>query len=139
MHNVRLSAGPLLTMADVCAAHVAHKVCAFAGKRSCMNDNTCTCTQKNDSTNTNNEAMVSSTTTNSIKSSKPSFTESNQLQNKYLCCTVGVTNTVFPCPVLHGHAIRLDGRAVHCGNSSLGVHIRLFRSSPATCAETFLG
>lgn len=60
LHNVRLSAGPLLAMADVCAAHVAHKVCAFAGKRSSVinsGSNSISDTTSNEKSSRNEKTM----------------------------------------------------------------------------------
>ncbi|KPI90680.1 hypothetical protein ABL78_0116 [Leptomonas seymouri] len=58
---------------------------------------------------------------------------------KILTCTVGVTNTMISSPILHGDAVRLDGRIVHCGSSSMGIYIRFFRLSPSTRTETPAG
>ncbi|KAG5490380.1 hypothetical protein JKF63_00500 [Porcisia hertigi] len=58
---------------------------------------------------------------------------------RYLTCTVGVTNTIFSSPILHGDAVRLDGRLVHCGSSSMGIYIRFYRQSPSTRNETSAG
>nr|CAJ2477054.1 unnamed protein product [Leishmania braziliensis] len=58
---------------------------------------------------------------------------------RYLTCTVGVTNTMFSSPILHGDAVRLDGRLVHCGSSSMGIYIRFYRQSPSTRTETPAG
>ncbi|KAG5473831.1 hypothetical protein LSCM1_04462 [Leishmania martiniquensis] len=58
---------------------------------------------------------------------------------RYLTCTVGITNTMFSSPILHGDAVRLDGRLVHCGSSSMGIYIRFFRQSPSTRTETPAG
>lgn len=58
---------------------------------------------------------------------------------KYLCCTVGVTNTMFCAPVLHGDTVRLDGRVVHCGSSSVGVYINFYRQSYSARKETLAG
>lgn len=58
---------------------------------------------------------------------------------KYLTCTVGVTSTMFSSPILHGDAVRLDGRVVHCGSASMGIYIRFFRLSPSTRTETPAG
>ncbi|KAK7200096.1 Thioesterase superfamily [Novymonas esmeraldas] len=58
---------------------------------------------------------------------------------RYLTCTVGVTNTMFSSPILHGDAVRLDGRLVHCGASSMGIYIRFYRLSPSTRTETPAG
>ncbi|KAL7705544.1 hypothetical protein N2W54_005574 [Lotmaria passim] len=65
--------------------------------------------------------------------------QSAGMGNKILTCTVGVTNTMFSSPILHGDAVRLDGRVVHCGSSSMGVYIRFFRLSPSTRTETPAG
>lgn len=65
--------------------------------------------------------------------------QSRQTHERYLTCTVGVTNTMFSSPILHGDAVRLDGRVVHCGSSSLGVYIRFYRLSPTTRTETPVG
>lgn len=61
------------------------------------------------------------------------------LSEKILTCTVGVTNTTFACPILHGDAVRLDGRVVHLGASSMGVYIRFFRQSQSGHLETLAG
>ncbi|KAH9599154.1 Thioesterase domain [Trypanosoma melophagium] len=53
--------------------------------------------------------------------------------------TVGVSNTLFSSPVLHGDAVRMHGRLVFCGTSSLGIHIRFFRRSPPTLQESPAG
>ncbi|ORC90234.1 ATP-binding protein Cassette (ABC) superfamily [Trypanosoma theileri] len=53
--------------------------------------------------------------------------------------TVGVTNTMFSSPVLHGDSVRMHGRLVFCGTSSLGIHIRFFRRSPATLQDSPAG
>ncbi|CAG9577908.1 conserved hypothetical protein [Leishmania major strain Friedlin] len=58
---------------------------------------------------------------------------------RYLTCTVGVTNTMFSSPILHGDAVRLDGRLVCCGSSSMGIYIRFYRQSPSTRTETPAG
>ncbi|KAG5474121.1 hypothetical protein CUR178_04232 [Leishmania enriettii] len=58
---------------------------------------------------------------------------------RYLTCTVGITNTMFSSPILHGDAVRLDGRLVHCGSSSMGIYIRFYRQSPSTRTETPAG
>eukprot|EP00796_Vickermania_ingenoplastis_P000475 gene475-255_t len=58
---------------------------------------------------------------------------------KYLCCTVGVTNTMFCSPILHGDTLRLDGRVIHCGSSSIGVYITFYRSSYSCRRETLAG
>ncbi|CBZ23859.1 conserved hypothetical protein [Leishmania mexicana MHOM/GT/2001/U1103] len=58
---------------------------------------------------------------------------------RYLTCTVGVTNTMFSTPILHGDAVRLDSRLVHCGSSSMGIYIRFYRQSPSTRTETLAG
>ncbi|KAG5497366.1 hypothetical protein JIQ42_03852 [Leishmania sp. Namibia] len=58
---------------------------------------------------------------------------------RYLTCTVGITNTMFSSPILHGDAVRLDGRLVHCGSSSMGIYIRFYRQSPSTRTETLAG
>ncbi|TPP50728.1 Thioesterase family protein [Leishmania donovani] len=58
---------------------------------------------------------------------------------RYLTCTVGVTDTIFSSPILHGDAVRLDSRLVHCGSSSMGIYIRFYRQSPSTRTETPAG
>lgn len=58
---------------------------------------------------------------------------------RYLCCTVGVTNTMFCSPILHGDTVRLDGRVVHCGASSVGVYINFYRQSYSSRKETLAG
>ncbi|RNF11810.1 ATP-binding protein Cassette (ABC) superfamily [Trypanosoma conorhini] len=55
------------------------------------------------------------------------------------CSTVGVMHTRFSSPVLHGDAVRMNGRIVFCGASSLGVYIRFFRQSPSTLVEAPAG
>ncbi|KEG13813.1 ATP-binding protein Cassette (ABC) superfamily [Trypanosoma grayi] len=61
------------------------------------------------------------------------------LKQNISASTVGVTNTRFVSPVLHGDAIRMNGRLVFCGSSSLGIHIEFFRRSPSTLQETPAG
>ncbi|EPY36347.1 ATP-binding protein Cassette (ABC) superfamily [Strigomonas culicis] len=92
--NSRISAGPLLSMMDLCAYRIAEKVSGFATKRT-------------------------GTTYNS--------------------CTVAVNNTNFACPILHGDSVRMDGRVIHAGGSSLGIYIRFYRNSPSTRLETTAG
>lgn len=60
-------------------------------------------------------------------------------KQRFLCCTVGVTNTLFSSPVLHGDTVRLDGRVVHCGSSSIAVYIRMFRGSYSSRKEIAAG
>lgn len=64
---------------------------------------------------------------------------SRKTGERYLTCTVAVTNTMFALPILNGDAVRMDGRVVHCGGSSLGVYIRFFRLSPSTRMESAAG
>ncbi|EPY26467.1 ATP-binding protein Cassette (ABC) superfamily [Angomonas deanei] len=54
-------------------------------------------------------------------------------------CTVAVNNTGFVSPVLHGDTVRMDGRVIHAGGSSLGIYIRFYRTSPTTRIETAAG
>ncbi|KAG8340355.1 hypothetical protein TRVL_08818 [Trypanosoma vivax] len=54
-------------------------------------------------------------------------------------CTVGVTNTTFWSPVLQGDVVRMNGRVVYCGSTSLGVYIRFFRHSATSSDETIAG
>lgn len=72
-------------------------------------------------------------------SQKAADLQSAGKDKRYLTCTVGVTNTMFSSPILHGDAVRLDGRIVHCGSSSMGIYIRFFRLSPSTRTETPAG
>lgn len=60
-------------------------------------------------------------------------------QQRYLSCTVGVTNTMFASPILHGDMVRLDGRVIHCGASSVGIHITFYRRSFRSRKETIAG
>lgn len=60
-------------------------------------------------------------------------------KKKYLNCTVGVTNTMFAAPILHGDTVRMDGRVIHCGASSVGVYISFYRRSFSSRKETFAG
>lgn len=57
----------------------------------------------------------------------------------YLTCTVGVTNTMFASPILHGDLVRLDGRVIYCGDSSVGVHITFYRRSFRSHKENVAG
>lgn len=60
-------------------------------------------------------------------------------QERYLTCTVGVTNTMFASPILHGDLVRLDGRVIHCGDSSVGIHITFYRRSFRSHKENVAG
>lgn len=59
--------------------------------------------------------------------------------HQYLTCTVGVTNTMFASPILHGDLVRLDGRVIFCGASSVGIHITFHRRSFRSRKETIAG
>jgi acyl-CoA hydrolase len=43
------------------------------------------------------------------------------------CATIGVDNTCFVAPVLHGDLVDVSGRVVHAGSSSIGVFIQAHR------------
>lgn len=57
----------------------------------------------------------------------------------YLCCTVGVTNTIFRAAILHGDVVRMAGRVIHCGGSSVTVHISVYRRSYSSRREILAG
>lgn len=63
----------------------------------------------------------------------------SSMKPRVSCSTVGVSTTTFYSPVLHGDVVRMHGRLIYCGSSSMGIHIRFYRRSPSTITESLTG
>jgi acyl-CoA hydrolase len=65
--------------------------------------------------------------------------DSATLPTSVSVATIGVDNTCFVAPVLHGDVVEMTGRVVHAGSSSIGVFIQAHRLPFLSAERTLVG